>query len=131
MERIVSEITSAASRYVADQNLKGSYASAGATRYAADQHRAASEYSADAAKAASIFGALQASSASRYSADQHRAASQYSSDRSYQANKDKLNQDWSQNQQYGHSDLTWVLGHLFENGLNLFGYSGKDRYSGK
>lgn len=47
MERIVSEITSAASRYVADQNLKGSYASAGATRYAADQHRDASQYSVD------------------------------------------------------------------------------------
>lgn len=47
MERIVSEISSAASRYVADQNLKGSYASAAAARYSADQHRAASEYSAD------------------------------------------------------------------------------------
>lgn len=37
MERIVSEISSAASRYVADQNLKGSYASAGAARYAANK----------------------------------------------------------------------------------------------
>jgi hypothetical protein len=80
MERIVSEISSAASRYVADQNLKGSYASAGAARYAADQHRAASEYSADAAKAASMFSAVSSSSAQRYSANQSYLAQKYGAD---------------------------------------------------
>lgn len=88
MEKIVSEISAASSRYVADQNLKGSYASAGAARYAADQHRAASEYSADAAKAASMFGAVSSSSASRYSANQARLSSKYGSD-TYSSTADK------------------------------------------
>lgn len=80
MEKIVSEISAASSRYVADQNLKGSYASAGAARYAADQHRAASEYSADAAKAASMFAAVSSSSAQRYSANKSYLAQKYGYD---------------------------------------------------
>ena len=47
MEHIVAQLNAAASRYTADQHLKGSYASAGATRYAADQSAAASRYSTD------------------------------------------------------------------------------------
>lgn len=58
MEKIVSEISSAASRYVADQNLKGSYASAGATRYAADQHFAAAQYSTDHSKYGALINAF-------------------------------------------------------------------------
>lgn len=65
MEKIVSEVSAAASRYAADQNLKGSYASAGAARYAADQH---------------LKGSYASAGATRYAADQHRAASEYSAD---------------------------------------------------
>lgn len=99
MERIVSEITSAASRYVADQNLKGSYASAGATRYAADQHRAASGYSADAAKFASMFSSINSSAASRYAAD-----------KSYEASSDKLAQEAWYKDLYGNNMFTGIAG---------------------
>lgn len=85
MEKIVAEISrsaalgsagigAAASRYSADQHLKGSYASASAMRY-----------SADAAKLASMFGAIQSSSAARYSADQSKAAQRYSAQAHYKA----------------------------------------------
>lgn len=39
MEKIVAELTSAASMYSADQHLKGSYASAAASRYASDMQK--------------------------------------------------------------------------------------------
>lgn len=87
MEKIVAEISrsaalgsagigAAASRYSADQHLKGSYASASAMRY-----------SADAAKLASMFGAIQSSSAARYSADQSKAAQRYSAQAHYKASR--------------------------------------------
>lgn len=99
MERIVSEISSAASRYVADQNLKGSYASAGATRYAADQHRAASQYSSDAAKFASMFSSVNSSAASRYSAD-----------KSYEAASERLAQEVWYKDLYGNNMFTGIAG---------------------
>lgn len=87
MEKIVAEISrsaalgsagigAAATRYSADQHLKGSYASASAMRY-----------SADAAKLASMFGSIANSAASLYSSDKHLEGVQYSSDKSYKASK--------------------------------------------
>lgn len=58
MEKIVSEINAAASSYVADQHLKGSFASAAAARYAADQHFAAAQYSTDHSKYGALINAF-------------------------------------------------------------------------
>lgn len=95
MEKIVAEISrsaalgsagigAAATRYSADQHLKGSYASASAMRY-----------SADAAKLASMFGSIANSAASLYSSDKHLEGVQYSSDSGYKGSKYASDKNWN------------------------------------
>lgn len=109
MERIVAGINQAttlgaaginagATRYSADQHLKGSYAQAAASRYMAD-----------ASKLASMFGSVMASSASRYSADQSRAAQKYSADISKKNNDAQVTQKYVDTAIRGIGDIFGVL----------------------
>ena len=97
--------------------MKGSYASAAAMRY-----------SADAAKLASMFGAIQSSSAARYSADQSRAAQRYSAQAHYKASRYSADKSYTaQNISTGgrligdilNSDL---LSSLFTRGVGTIGF---------